>query len=113
MMNWMEKKLLTCVAIIRQQPVNAETAKKAQRKSQGKMKSKTITRIKTKNRPEKDKQTDDSEENKAMMCWENLKDSMGKESYEETDDEEKNPVKEMQEPKDEEEHVDSTLQMGN
>ena len=51
-----------------------------------------------------------SGENKtAMMCWENLEDSPGKEPNEETDDEEKKPVEETQKPKDEEEHVNSTL----
>ena len=56
----------------------------------------------------------ESEGNKtAMMCWENLEDSLGKVPYEETDDKEKKPVKEMQKPKDEEEYVDSTLHMGN
>ena len=83
-------------------------------KSQDKMRSKTIARLESKNRYEKDKQTAESEENKtAMMCWENLEDSLGKEPYEETDDEEKKPVEETQKPKDEEEHVNSTLHMGN
>ena len=49
----------------------------------------------------------------AMMCWENLEDFPGKEPNEETDDEEKKPVEETQKPKDEEEHVNSTLHMGN
>ena len=48
-----------------------------------------------------------------MMCWENLDHSLEKDPYEETDDEEKKLVKEMQKPKDEEEHVNSTLHMGN
>ena len=76
-----------------------------------KLKSRTIARLESKNRPEKDKQM--AESNTAMMCWENLEDSLGKEPYEETDDEENKPVKEMQKPKDEEEYVDSTLHMGN
>ena len=33
MMNWMEKKLLTCVVKVRPQPVNSMTEKKAQKKS--------------------------------------------------------------------------------
>ena len=37
----------------------------------------------------------------------------GKEPYKETDDREKKPVEETQKPKDEEEHVISTLHMGN
>ena len=36
-----------------------------------------------------------------------------KDHYEETDDEEEKLVEEMQKPKDEEEHVNSTLNMGN
>ena len=49
----------------------------------------------------------------AMMCRENLEDSLGKEPCEETDDKGEKPDKEMQKPKDEEEHVDSTLHTGN
>ena len=49
----------------------------------------------------------------AMMCWENLEDFPGKEPCEETDDKEKEPDEETQKPKDEEEHVDSTLHTGN
>ena len=37
----------------------------------------------------------------------------GKKPYKETDDEEEKPVEEMEKPKDEEEHVNSTLHMGN
>ena len=82
--------------------------------SQDKMKSKTIARLESKTRPEKDKQMAESEENKtAMMCWENLEDPLGKEPYKETDDEEKKLVEEMQKPKDEEEHVNSTPHIGN
>ena len=87
---------------------------RAKQKSQDKMKSKTIARLESKNRPEKDNQTAETEENEtAMMCWENLEDSPGKETYDETDDKEKKPVKKTQNPKDEEEHVNSTLHMGN
>ena len=75
-------------------------------KSQYDMKSKTITRSESKNRPEKDKHKAETEENvTAMMCWENLEDSLGKEPYEESDDHKKKPVKNVQKPKDEEEHV--------
>ena len=67
------------------------------------MKSKTIARLESKNRPEKDKQTAETEENEtAMMCWENFEGSPGKEPYEKTDDKEEKPVNEMQTPKDEE-----------
>ena len=63
------------------------------RNSRDKMKNKTITRLESKNRPEKDKKMVETEENEAvMMCWENLEDSPGKEHYEETDDEEKKLV---------------------
>ena len=45
-------------------------------KSRDKMKSKTITRLESEKRPEKDKLMAESEENKTvMMCRENLKDS--------------------------------------
>ena len=48
-----------------------------------------------------------------MMCWGNSEDSPGKEPYKETNDIEEKPDEEMQNPKDEEEHVDSTLHTGN
>ena len=48
-----------------------------------------------------------------MMCWENLEYSLGKEPCEETDDKEEKPDEEMQKPKDDEEHVNSTLHTGN
>ena len=61
------------------------------------MKSKTITRMESKSRPEKGKPMAKSEENEiAMMCWENLKDSLGKEPHEESDNEGKKPVKKTQ-----------------
>ena len=82
--------------------------------SQGKMKSKTIARMESKRRPEKVKPTAESEESEtAMMCWKNLKDSIGKEPHEESDNKGKKPVEKTQKPKDEEEHVDSTLHTGN
>ena len=50
--------------------------------SQDKMKNKTITRMESKNRPEKCKPTAESKENETtMMCWEPLKDSPGKEPH--------------------------------
>ena len=83
-------------------------------KSQDKMESKTIAGLESKNRSKKDKQMAETEENeKAMMCWENLEDSLDKEPYKETDDKEKKPVKETQKLIDEEEHVNSTLHMDN
>ena len=78
------------------------------------MKSKTIARLESKTRPDEDKLTAESEEHEtAMMCWENLKDSQGKESHEESDNKGKKSVEKIQKPKDEEEHVKSTLYMGN
>ena len=76
--------------------------------------SKTIARLESKNRPEKDNQVAETEEIKVLMiCWENSEDSLGKEPYEETDSKEEKPDKETQKPRDEEEHVDSTLHTGN
>ena len=78
------------------------------------MKSNTITRMESISRPEKGTPMAESEENETvMMCWENLKDSPGKEPHEESGNKEKKPVEKMQKPKDEEEHVDSTLHIGN
>ena len=54
--------------------------------SQDKMKSKTINRDESKSRPEKGKPMTEREENETvMMCWENFKDSLGKEPHEESD----------------------------
>ena len=47
------------------------------------------------------------------MCWESLEDSLGKEAHEESENEGKKSIKETQKPKDEEEHVTSTLHTGN
>ena len=78
------------------------------------MKSKTIARMENKNRLEKDKLTAESEENEtAMMCWGNLKDSPGKKPHEESENKRKKSIEKTQKPKDEEEHVNSTLYMGN
>ena len=91
---------------------NSEESTKQE--SQDKVKSKTTARLESKNRPEKYKLTAESEENKtAMICWENLKDSLLKEPHEESDNEGKKPVVKTQKPKDEEEHDDSTQHMGN
>ena len=49
----------------------------------------------------------------AMMCWENMKNSLGKEPHKESDNEGKKPMEKTQKPQDEEEHVDSILCMGN
>ena len=89
--------------------------KKAQNKKVGtQWKAKQLQGWRAKNRPEKDNQVAEKEEIKVvMMCWENSEDSPGKEPYEETDSKEENPDEETQKPKDEEEHVNSTLHTGN
>ena len=82
--------------------------------SQDKMKTNTITRKESKNRPGRGKPMAESEENAtAMMCWENLKDPLGKESHEESENEGVKPVKKMQKPKHEEEPVEPSLNTGN
>ena len=91
-----------------------DSEESTKQESQDKVKSTTIARLESKNRPEKDKLTAESEENvTVMMCWENLKDSLGKEPHEEPEYEGKKSVEEMQKPKDEEEIVNSTLHTGN
>ena len=48
--------------------------------SQDTVESKTIARLESKNRPEKDNQVAETEGIEvAMMCWENSEDSLGKE----------------------------------
>ena len=65
---------------------NGEESAKQERED--KMKSKTIASMESKSRPEKDKLMAESQENEpAMMCWENLKDSPGKEPHKESDNE--------------------------
>ena len=82
--------------------------------SQDKMKTNTIIRMKDKNRPENDKSMAKSEENETMMmCWEDLKDSLRKEPHIEPENKGEKPVKKTQKPKDEEEHVEPTLNTGN
>ena len=74
------------------------------------MKTNTITRMESENRPGKGKPMPETEENKTtMMCWENFKDSPGKEPHTESENEGEKPVKKMQKPKHEEEHVEPTL----
>ena len=56
----------------------------------------------------------ESEENETMMmCWEDLKDSLGKEPHIELENEGEKPVENTQKPKDEEEHVKPTPNTGN
>ena len=82
--------------------------------SQNKMKTNTITRMESKNRPGKGKPTAESEENEtAILCWENVKDSPGKEPHVESENKGEKPIEKTQKPKDEEEHVNPTLHRGN
>ena len=91
-----------------------EGKESTKQESQSKMKTNTITRMESENRPGKGKPMAESEENETMMmCWENLKDSPGKEPHTESENEGKKPVKKMQKPKDEEEHVEPTLNASN
>ena len=78
------------------------------------MKTNTIARKESKNRPGKGKPMAENEENEtAMMCWEDLKDSQEKEPHEESENKGEKPVENMQKPKHEEEHVEPTLNTGN
>ena len=71
-----------------------EGKESTKQESWDKMKTKTIARMESKNRPGKGKPMAEREENEtAMMCWENLKDSPGKEPHEESDNKEKKPIK--------------------
>ena len=82
--------------------------------SQDKIKTDTTIRMKDKFRPGKGKPMAENEKNEtAMMCWEDLKDSLRREPHGESENEGEKPVKKMQKPKDEEEHVKPTLNTGN
>ena len=78
------------------------------------MKINTIVRKKGKNRPGGGKpMTENEEKETAMMCWEVLKDSLRKEPHVESENKGEKPVKKMQKPKDEEDHIEPTLNIGN
>ena len=47
------------------------------------------------------------------MCWEDLKDSLRKEPHVESENKGEKLVRKMPKPKDEEEHVERTLNTGN
>ena len=97
MKSWMRKRLLTSAVKVRLQPVNSEMEKEAGNKKIMTEESKTITRLESKNRPEKDHQAEETEEIKAaMMCWENLEGSLVEESDKETDNQEGRAHNEMQ-----------------
>ena len=57
--------------------------------------------------------TENKENETVMMCWEVLKDSLRKEPHVESENKGEKPVEKMQKPKDEEEHVEPTLNTGN
>ena len=76
--------------------------------------SKTITRLESENRPEKDCQAEETKKNKvAMMCWENSEGSLVEEPNKKTDNQEERADDKIQKRKDEQEHVNSTLHTGN
>ena len=65
-------------------------------------------------RPEKESQVQETEEDEvAMICWENMDGSLAEEPNEETGSQNERADNNMEEPKDEEEHVNSTLHTGN
>ena len=91
-----------------------EGKESSKQESRDKMKMNPIVRKKGKNSPGEGKAMTENEENKtAMMCWKVLKDSLRKEPHEESEDEGEKPVEKMQKPKDGEEHVKPTLNIGN
>ena len=76
--------------------------------------SKTITRLKSVNRPKKDYQAVETEKDEvAMMFWENSEGSLVEDPNKKTDDQGGRAEDKIQKPKDEEEHVNSILHTGN
>ena len=57
--------------------------------------------------------TEKQENETAMMCWEVLKDSPRKAPHIESENEGEKPIEKIEKPKDEEEHVEPTLNTGN
>ena len=91
-----------------------EGKESTKQENQDKMKTNTIARMESKNRPGKGRPMAESEENEsAMMCWENLKDSPEKEPHIESENKGEKLIEKMPKPKDEEEHVKPTLNTGN
>ena len=71
-----------------------DSEESTKQESKDKMKSKTITRLESKNRPEKDKPMAESEEDKTvMMCWEKLKTLWEKSLMKNQITSERNPLK--------------------
>ena len=76
--------------------------------------SEAIARKENENRPEKDFQAQETEENEvAMMCWETLEGFLAEEPNEETGSKDGRADDEMEKPKYEEEHANCTLHTGN
>ena len=70
--------------------------------------------MESKNRPEKDFQVQETEEDKVvMMCWENLEGFLAKEPNKEIGNQNGGADDKMEKPTDEEEHADSTLHTDN
>ena len=86
----------------------------AKQESQDKTKPDTTDRMEDEIRTKKSKSMTKNEEVKTtMMCWEAVNDLLEKELRKEQEKEEKKPVKKMEKSKDEEEHVEPTLNIGN
>ena len=86
----------------------------AKEESQDKMKSNATDRMEDEIRTKKSKSTTKNEEVKtAMMCWEAMNNLPEEESHKEQEKVEKKPIKKMEKPKHEEEHVRPTLNIGN
>ena len=82
--------------------------------SQDKTKSDPTNRIEDKIRTKKSKSMTKNEEvETAMMCWEAMNDLPENEPHKEQEKVEKKPVEKTEKPKHEEEHVESTLNIGN
>ena len=78
------------------------------------MKTNAIAKKKDKNWPRKGKPAIENEENETvMMCWEALNDCLKKEPHIESENEGEKSTKKTQKQKDEEEHVELTLNTGN
>ena len=108
--SWMRKRLSTSAVTTSELCKGGESRKLVNCNTE---ESKTIARLESENRPEENHQVEETEEDKVvMMCWENSEGSLVEEPNKETDNQEGRDDNEMQKPKDEEAHVDSTLHTG-
>ena len=86
----------------------------AKQESQDKTKSDATDRMEDENRTKKSKSSTKSKEvETTMMCWEAINDHPEKEPRKEQEKEETKPIKKIEKSKHEEEHVESTLYIGN